>query len=345
MSDDATAPAPPPTQPTTPAGWYADGTDPRLRYWDGSSWTDQYAGPPAAGPPTEAPVVKNVLGLAAMIVGIAAVVFASIRPITGLGLFLGLVALGLGIPAMLLKNKPRRAAIAGVILGGVAFLVAVVMLATGGARAPTSSAPEPDTSAEETQAPTTEPEPPASNPYDDLYGTFAPSAVTGAGDSVVPLPAGATAAIVTASHDGASNFALVVIDANNQSTGQLLVNTIGAYSGTTAYGFTAFGDPGVNLEISADGNWSITFAPISAAPQIAVPGGGLGDGVFLYDGAAAIWSFTHDGSSNFVVLQHSDSLFANLAINEIGSYSGTVPMDSGPSVILINADGNWTIAE
>jgi hypothetical protein len=32
----------------------------------------------------------------------------------------------------------------------------------------------------------------------------------------------------------------------------------------------------------------------------------------------------------------------NLAVNEIGDYSGTVPFDAGPSVIQIGADGKWT---
>ena len=44
-----------------PAGWYADPQDPRrLRYWDGVSWTDQWAPPPAAPtPPLAGPVATR----------------------------------------------------------------------------------------------------------------------------------------------------------------------------------------------------------------------------------------------------------------------------------------------
>ncbi|MDQ2699597.1 MAG: DUF2510 domain-containing protein, partial [Actinomycetota bacterium] len=42
------------TEPTTPAGWYDDGSGTgALRYWDGSAWTDHRAPAPtapAAGP-------------------------------------------------------------------------------------------------------------------------------------------------------------------------------------------------------------------------------------------------------------------------------------------------------
>ncbi|WP_104178400.1 hypothetical protein [Cryobacterium sp. Y50] len=32
-----------------------------------------------------------------------------------------------------------------------------------------------------------------------------------------------------------------------------------------------------------------------------------------------------------------------LLVNEIGAYSGTVPLSSGPSAIVVTADGNWTL--
>jgi hypothetical protein len=100
---------------------------------------------------------------------------------------------------------------------------------------------------------------------------FAPLAQSGTGLYIVTLPKGVTGGIVTALHDGASNFVIDVLDATNQSTADLLVNTIGAYTGTTAYGLTALGD-GISLQITADGNWTITLSPISAARRSLTPG-------------------------------------------------------------------------
>lgn len=175
---------------------------------------------------------------------------------------------------------------------------------------------------------------------DSSYGTFTPVTQTGTGDGLVTLPAGAKAGIVTATYQGADNFSVTVLDASNQSTGQLLVNTIGSYTGTTAYGFNTLGT-GVTLQVSGSGSWTVTISPVSAAP--ALPASGTGDGVFLYSGAAARLSATHDGSANFAVLEETDDPFHfGLLINEIGAYSGTVPLSAGPSVISITADGNWT---
>ncbi len=176
---------------------------------------------------------------------------------------------------------------------------------------------------------------------DSTFGTFTPVTQSGKGDNIVTLPAGAKAGIVTATHDGSSNFSLSVLDASNASTGQLLVNTIGAYKGTTAYGFTALGK-GTTIQITADGNWTITISPVSAAPAM-VPSG-AGDGVFLYAGKAGKLTVTHDGSSNFTLSEETGEAFHDgLLINEIGAYSGTVPLSSGPSVIVVGADGNWML--
>jgi TM2 domain-containing membrane protein YozV len=194
---------------------------------------------------------------------------------------------------------------------------------------------------EETPA---EPEEQALTPQawaDDTFGTFTPSTVTGAGDSVVPLPAGATAGIVTATHDGSANFALQVLDAQNQSTGELLVNTIGPYTGTTAFGLRALGE-GTTVQVTADGAWSITVAPISTAPPLAPAG--AGDGVYLYDGPVGTLTATHDGDGNFVVAENTGTVFEfGLLVNEIGPYSGTVPLSAGPSVVDVLANGAWTL--
>jgi len=160
------------------------------------------------------------------------------------------------------------------------------------------------------------------------------------GDNVVVLPA--DKGLVTLTHDGASNFSVVVMDATNSPTGDLLANTIGAYSGTSAYGLNGFGGPGTSLGISADGNWTVAIAPLSSAGQL--PASGVGDGVYLYTGGAASMAFTHDGAANFAVMEYSDGLMGiDLLVNEIGPYQGTVPFRPGPAVVTIQADGGWII--
>jgi hypothetical protein len=209
------------------------------------------------------------------------------------------------------------------------------------AQSPPSDAGVPQATAE-AAAPVDEDVATAQSWADDAFGTFAPVTQTGAGDNIVALPAGATAGIVTATHDGSSNFSLSVLDAANASTGQLLVNTIGAYNGTTDYGFNAFGE-GTTIQVTADGNWSLTIAPISASPLLT--SSGTGDGVFLYEGKAGKLTATHNGASNFAVIEETGKAFSmGLLINEIGAYTGTVPLSSGPSVVAVTADGNWTLA-
>ncbi len=185
----------------------------------------------------------------------------------------------------------------------------------------------------------------ASSWYVDSYGTFETLTKKGEGDGIIKLPAGAAYGIVTAVHKGSSNFSLSVLDEGNQSTGDLLVNTIGNYKGTTAYGFSSLGNPGVKITVTADGAWSVKVAPVSSAQTLTLPTKGTGDDVLLYDGGAADWNVVHKGKSNFALIQYSSDIMPNLAVNEIGNYKGQVPMSAGPSVIKVSADGAWSFSE
>ncbi|WP_411720572.1 TM2 domain-containing protein [Mycetocola sp.] len=176
---------------------------------------------------------------------------------------------------------------------------------------------------------------------DDNFGTFDTLTQSGTGDSLITLPAGASVGIVTSTHSGSANFALNILDATNTSTGDLLANTIGNYSGVAVYGLLGFGEAPASLQIMADGAWTITIEQVSTAP--ALPESGTGDGVYLYDGAAGALALTHDGESNFVAVEETGEAFSmGLLVNEIGSYSGTVPLSAGPSLVSITADGAWT---
>ena len=235
------------------------------------------------------------------------------------------------------------------IVTGIVILLSIITGGVNGGNAVNQSADAPSTSTEQSTDSDTEPvaEEPAEETTtvqswaDDTFGTFDTVTQSGTGDNLITLPEGAKAGIVTATHDGGSNFVINGLDASNASTGDLLVNTIGAYSGISVYGFNSFTDA-TTLEVKADGNWTITITPISTAPALVASG--TGDGVYLFDGPAGKLTATHDGSSNFVVLEETGETFSvGLLVNEIGTYSGTVPLSSGPSVISVQADGNWTL--
>lgn len=209
------------------------------------------------------------------------------------------------------------------------------------AEAPAAAVETPAVAVPNSEAPTPASEAPTAGSWaDKKYGTFVSISESGSGDSIVSLPAGATAGIVTAQYTGESNFALQVIDAQNASTGQLLVNTIGGYTGTTAYGFNALA-AGAAVQITASGPWTLRFDPVSAAPPLAAAGSG--DAVFLYSEGAARLTASHSGESNFVVQEETDGFAFGLLVNEIGAYTGTVPLSAGPSVITVTADGAWTL--
>jgi hypothetical protein len=311
---------------------------------------------PTPASPAPAPAAKNGLGLAALIVGIVAMLFAIIPFLSFIAWLPALTAIGLGIAGVVKKGRKRGQALTGLILGVVAIIVGIIVSVASVAgvasnisqsieKSIETAAPAPaaEAPAEEVAPAEEAPAAPSGAEWaDTTYGTFAPVTQTGTGDSVIPLPPGATAGIVTASHDGSSNFSVQTLDAANQPTLDLLVNTIGAYAGSQAFGMqTTFGEPGATVKVSADGNWTITIAPISSALELAPTG--AGDAVFLYSGGAANLTLSHDGDSNFAVSQFNDDAFnLGLLVNEIGAYQGTVPLSAGPSVITIDANGNWT---
>ena len=120
--------------------------------------------------------------------------------------------------------------------------------------AASSSAPPSASSAPASTAaatPTEETTEPVVDPYTERFDTFTTITQSGTGDSVIPLPAEAEAALVTATHKGSSNFAVQTLDSSNQMD-DLLINEIGAYQGSVPF----MAGPSLLL-ITADGAWTI----------------------------------------------------------------------------------------
>lgn len=287
-----------------------------------------------------APKPKGGLALAALILGIVAIVCAVIPGLSFIAFVPALVALVLGIIGLATKAPGRGKALAGVILGPVAFVVAIVVSVSfiaGDVRSTVDDAePAPITAPESPSAEEEpEPEPTVEVPADIVY--------SGTGDSIlaIALPDGpGQVAVATLTHDGSRNFAIFSLDAG-MAQQDLIVNTIGPYQGTMLFNAGFGGDPS-SLEITADGNWTVTMKSVLSLRQFSGDAvTGVGDDVVLYLGDSGAATISHDGSRNFAIWLYGDS--TDLVVNEIGPYDGTVRWIAGPSVVAVTADGNWGV--
>jgi hypothetical protein len=168
-----------------------------------------------------------------------------------------------------------------------------------------------------------------------------PAVYDGSGDDVIEITKPASGpAIVHARYTGGSNFVVEALDANNEQTA-LLVNEIGAYEGTVALDFEDTDSS--RLQITASGPWHIEVQDPRVAQRFDASVQGHGDNVLIYTGKTGIAAINHSGQSNFVVTQitRTDS---ELLVNEIGAYSGRVPWAAGTAFVIVQADGDWSIA-
>ena len=118
--------APPPVDPTPatpgiPAGWYFDVSSGRQRWWDGRAWTEHFA---LAAPPVRASTGSGAAPLVLGLIGFF---------LTPIPFFIGLLVGGIpallaviygivGIASSSRHGSPSGAAIAGVVLGGIALI-------------------------------------------------------------------------------------------------------------------------------------------------------------------------------------------------------------------------------
>ncbi len=190
--------------------------------------------------------------------------------------------------------------------------------------------------------PTTEP-----TPSPEPTPAFATIELSGTGDAVpqFEIPEDA-AAIATATHTGSANFVVTTIsEAGDQN--DLLVNTIGNYTGTVLFD-EQDGQHSVAFEVTADGAWTISIQPVTEArawdgrAELT----GTGDDVVQIDPAVsglATANVSHDGAANFVVIAYGGGLGQELLVNEIGAYEGEVLIGDGAFLLEVTADGNWTV--
>ena len=124
----------------------------------------------------------------------------------------------------------------------------------------------------------------------------------------------------------------------------LLVNTIGSYTGKRWIDASSGSTTG-RLTIKATGSWKVTIGGPDQARSASGPVSGKGDDVIALGGDTTTAALTNKGKGNFIVqsVPTDGSLFGgDLAVNEIGSYTGTVPL-TAPTLVQVTSDGSWTI--
>ncbi|WP_433781050.1 hypothetical protein ACQPX6_15360 [Actinomycetospora sp. CA-101289] len=123
---------------------------------------------------------------------------------------------------------------------------------------------------------------------------------------------------------------------------RLLVNTIGSYEGKRWIDVRDGGST-TQLTVEASGSWTITVGGLDQATRATGAVSGDGDDVVLMSGSTSVASVTNSGSSNFAVhVLSGSSSSIDLAVNEIGSYSGTIPL-AAPALVEVTSSGEWTI--
>jgi hypothetical protein len=167
----------------------------------------------------------------------------------------------------------------------------------------------------------------------------APIAYEGQGDDVLNLDKPVGVAVLDFECLGCSGNTVLKTDGREA----LLVNEIVGYTGRHLIDVSDTARTSM-LTITANGSWKVTLTPGLSALRITDGAriSGTGDDVVAINGATTRALIKNRGESNFavwIVGEHT----TELAVNEIGSYEGTVALRA-PAVAIVTSSGDWSIA-
>lgn len=204
-------------------------------------------------------------------------------------------------------------------------VMALVAVIKGRACPDAPSAVDPRTNATTQESPTTTFEPAPSVKHQEFSGS---------GDDIVDVAVD-QAALVYFECPACDRNVVVRSDGDEG----LLVNAIGSYAGTHLINIYE-GTTTSSFEINADSDWKLVVADLKELPESASKISGKGDAVVLFAAGNSRAKVNYKGEGNFVVIGYGGD-GADLAVNEIGDYSGTVRLD--PGLVQVKAEGPWTI--
>ena len=167
-----------------------------------------------------------------------------------------------------------------------------------------------------------------------------PFTIRGSGTQVVSLDTAVSRdSLVTLAHKGSGAFTASSLDADQQRQ-QLLVSTVGPYSGTTL--LTAdVGHAVAQIAIVADGEWSLNVRDVSEAREFVTTVSGRGDDVVRYIGGAGDLAASFPGDAPFVVRRAGRP--DRLLFDEVGPFAARTPLSAGPALLVVSARGPWAL--
>jgi len=174
---------------------------------------------------------------------------------------------------------------------------------------------------------------------------------TGTGDDVIDVLPISESVIIAITHDGESYFSVKSKTANDEYL-DLLVSNIGPYSGTRLQelGSSYSGKKVLGLlDVSAEGNWTISIMPLSKATswngKKAITG--TGDAVIKVPAGTKAGNklvMTHAGENYFSVKTYtSKGKYDSLKVTTAGVYSGKKTFGGKAKFIVVSASDEWSL--
>lgn len=174
-----------------------------------------------------------------------------------------------------------------------------------------------------------------------------PVHITGSGDDLVSINKSDTAAVIDIKYTGDGNFAVQTYDKNNEQI-ELLVNTIGSYSGRLLMDIRDT-DHTERIQVESEGKWDMTITPLESAniKIIGLPGiySSSGDNIFMFSPGNVDYARIDAPQSkgNFAVYVWSEGQGRDLIVNEIGAFTGKIILPRDAFLIEVFAEGPWSI--
>jgi hypothetical protein len=166
-----------------------------------------------------------------------------------------------------------------------------------------------------------------------------PIAYEGQGDDVLTLEKPVGVAVLDFECPQCSGNTVLKTDGREA----LLVNEIGGYAGRHLIDVSDTARTSM-LAITATGSWKVTVTPGLSSVRMSDGAriSGTGDDVVAINGGTSRALIKNRGESNFAVWIVGGST-TDLAVNEIGSYEGTVALRA-PAIAIVTSSGDWSIA-